>query len=549
MFINTDAANKGRKPTQEHQEDVPLRSATRFSEEGTPLIGSFLGQGPPPSYLEATTPGPWNQTFAVPAGEEGARLLATSPGPHNDGAEGLYKGSRFRRKRLRENCTRRRLFIWIGALLLVIALAAIVAALLHKETREIKVSPLPIPADPAQSNAPQKEYPIRWPSKCGKDYNTATEEFDYASPSDFTVEEGLHQLDGPFRRVSGWIHVVQAPESQAPGTIRAKLAYAVSSSVDTSSIKYSYSSSGLTVGEPSIPDGFDGVRSGTACLGVSIVVYMSSGVELENFRVQSTHLGMQIHDGVDLSVTNSTWISLTTGTLDAPPFNSRETRLNTIAGSISGKYALQDILTITTKSGSVNVNVEPKEKAEDGPEAAIFEATSLSGSIRAEFERKHIPARDYQVKVDTKVGSVDGSFIHGSKTELTSVAGFLTADITPFRGGSYASTFYTSTTSGQTNINIKAPYVKTEGSMTKLESKHESKSGAIELAYPQEWEGHLQGKTLNGQLHLQGRDLNLIDEGTEIPGGSHVEATKGTGDSELEFGTLTGEIKVRVGKE
>lgn len=408
----------------------------------------------------------------------------------------------------------------------------------------------PIPVAPVESGAPlqpPKEFPIRWPSRCGKDYNTRTSQFDYGSPSDFQVLEGIAQSDGPYKRVSGWVHVVAAPEDQPAGTIRAKFSYAVSSSVDINSIKYSSSATGLSIGDPSIEGLLDSIQQGSACLGMSVVVYVAPGAVLENFNVRSVHLGMQVHTGVSFSVNNSTSISLTSGTLDASSFNSRETRLETISGSISGKYSLFDLLYINTISGSVNINIEPKEKLEGGKDAAMFQAKSLSGSIRADYERKEIPERDYVVAMETKVGSLDGTFIHGSKTSLYTVAGSITADFLPFKSGDFASELITNSHSGETMVTIRSPYKASGTGVNKLMTRHKSVSGAIDLTYPQEWEGHLEGTSLTGALHLQGKDLELIDEIAE-PMKNHVEAKKGKGTSEMNFETVSGACEVKVGK-
>ncbi|KAF2261736.1 hypothetical protein CC78DRAFT_343109 [Lojkania enalia] len=550
MFIDTEAANKGLKLQSQNYEDiVPLQSATRYSEERTPLLDAFVGQAPP-SYLEATTPNPWNLQFTRQTGEEGVRLLSidgrASPAlPVDDG----YKGSRYRRKSLKEHCTRKRMLKFMGALLGIVILAAIVAAATRQEKKATVVSPIPVPSSQPQDGNPStpQDYPIRWPLRCGKDYNTKTEEFEFGSPSELRIKEGVHQLEQKFKRVLGWIHVVKGPEDQPAGTVKAKLAYAVSSPVSVDSLKYDYSATGLSIGDISTPDVINGAQKGTACLGISVVVYVAPNASLENFDVASLHLGIQIHEGVSFSITNSTSISLTSGTLDSSTFNSRQTRLETISGSISGQYALLDLLSIKTESGSVNVDISPKEASSEDSPSAIFVASSLSGSIRANFERKHIPERDYQVRINTTVGSVDGTIIHGSKTTISSVAGFLTADIIPFRGGDYTSILETSTTSGQTKLNLHSPYQDSSKPLTRFTSTHMSISGALDITYPQVWEGNLKGSSMNGTLHLQGRDLELIrqEEGSE---GQMVEAKKGAGESSLVFGTVSGGIEVKVGK-
>jgi DUF4097 and DUF4098 domain-containing protein YvlB len=374
-----------------------------------------------------------------------------------------------------------------------------------------------------------------------------TETFDFGSPSDLQIQESVQQLDVGFKRVSGWIHVTQAPEDQPAGTIRTKFSYAVSSAVDINSIKYESSANGLVIGDPSIKGILDGIQKGPNCLGMSVVVFVGKGVKLENFNVQSVHLGMQVYEGVDISISNTTSISLTSGTLDANALNSRYTHLESISGSISGKYALIDLLYVNTISGSVNINVEPKEKGEGESGVAIFNAKSLSGSIRADYERKKIPERDYQVFIDTKVGSIDGTFIHGSKTSLKSVAGGITADLLPLESGDHVSFLETLTDSGQIVVEIQSPYKAKGIVLNKLTSTHKTISGAIDLTYPQEWEGHLSGDSLSGALHMQGRDLELIDE-VAGPGKNHVEAKKGKGSSELVFDTVSGGCEIKVGK-
>lgn len=355
----------------------------------------------------------------------------------------------------------------------------------------------------------------------------------------------MQQLTGAYKRVAGWIHVVPASEEQAAGTIRAKFSYAVTPSVDINSVKFEASTSSLTIGDPSVSGLLNSIHRSSECLGMSVVLYVAQGAEIENLKIRATHMGMQVHEGVDFTVTNTTSISLTTGTLDTASLNSRETRLETVSGSISGKYTLKDLLYVNTVSGSVTIDVEPKEGLTEGT-AAVFQAQSLSGSIRADFERTRIPERDYQTSIGTKVGSIGGTFIHGSRTSLQSVAGSISADLLPFKAGDYPSTIETDSRSGETHVEIQSPYRASE-SLSKLTSTHKTISGAINLIYPQAWEGHLDGNTLSGALHLQGKDLQLIDQVTE-PGKNHVEARKGKGNSELTFASISGGCDVRVGR-
>lgn len=130
MYIDTEAANKGAKPK------VTVSSPTRYSEERTPLLETFVGQDAPPSYLEATTPMPWN---GRPSGDEGARLLDGGRVAVTPMAEDIHKDGKYRRRSFREHCSRRRMLKWVGAILAIITLAAIIAALTNKH-QKVKVS-------------------------------------------------------------------------------------------------------------------------------------------------------------------------------------------------------------------------------------------------------------------------------------------------------------------------------------------------------------------------------------------------------------------------
>ncbi|CAE7013923.1 hypothetical protein HRS9139_02300 [Pyrenophora teres f. teres] len=573
MFIDTATANSRSSRPQ------VIISPSPYNDGVEPEMDAFVGQAsdvPPPTYLEATTPGLYTSRLS---GEEGARLLSFDG---REAGDATYKEEQYARRTLRSQCCMKRnwiksLGLLLGIMMLSAMLALMLAAVVVRNDKHSKVTTVPQSAQSAQdeashpqgfidddsdkpdliaipwpspsatSKAPKQVFPIRWPAKCGKQYNVKTEMYDFTNSKELNIQEAVHQLDGPYKRVAGWIHVARAPDEQTPGTIQVKLSYAVSKTIDVNSVKYSQTPSGLVIGDPTFPDGFDGVRPGTACLGMSVVVFMAPGASLENLKVSSLHMGMQVHSGANFNVTDTTSISLTTGTLDAIKFSSRQTNLQTISGSISGKYALMDLLSVTTKSGSVNIDIEPQAAAPGSTNPAVFMVDSLSGSIRTDFKRKHIPERDYQTYINTTVGSVDGTFIHGSKTEINSVAGLVTADILPFKSGDYKSEIYTHTRSGKTALTLRTPYKARRIPMNGLTSTHKSTSGEIVVTYPQEWTGMIDGTSMNGELHLQGKDLELLKE-NDTPGKNHVEAKKGNGASSLTFDTVSGGCEIKIGK-
>lgn len=131
MYIDTEAANKGSRPK--------INVTEPRSNENSPLLESFVGQAPPPSYLEATTPNPWNTR---PSGDEGARLLSfDGRGAPGDAETGLYKALSGRRRSFREHCSRKRMLKWMAAILFLVIFAVIVAAITKGSNKNSVSSP------------------------------------------------------------------------------------------------------------------------------------------------------------------------------------------------------------------------------------------------------------------------------------------------------------------------------------------------------------------------------------------------------------------------
>lgn len=119
MFIDTATANN-RTP---RPQIVVSPHTSPYNDSSTPLLETFVGQEPPPTYLEATTPGLYTSRLS---GEEGARLLSFDGREAQDAA---YKEEQYRRKSLREQCLKRTWVRWTAAILAIIVLSTILAAL------------------------------------------------------------------------------------------------------------------------------------------------------------------------------------------------------------------------------------------------------------------------------------------------------------------------------------------------------------------------------------------------------------------------------------
>ncbi|KAF2744872.1 hypothetical protein M011DRAFT_407791, partial [Sporormia fimetaria CBS 119925] len=399
---------------------------------------------------------------------------------------------------------------------------------------------------PASNPQREPEYPIRWPRHCGKEYNVKTEDFHLDEPTDLSIEEALHQLNTAHQHIFGWIHIVSAPANQALGTVHAKLTYASSPSINIIDIQHTLSGSALTISTPPRISSLQTRSHKSSCLGISLTLSIPP-ISLQNLNIHTDHLSTQIHPSTDFIVVNSTTISLTSGTLDTSSLHSYSAYLSTTSGSITGSYGLSSNLEILTISGSVNIAVNPASGSL--PSApALFHAKTESGSINIEFAHRSIPERDYRVLVESTVASISGTYIHGSDTSFATNAGSINVDVLPVLAN-YASTLSTTSISGETSVRVRAPYGGPGVPLRNMTSVHGSVDGRIEVGYPEEWEGVVEGRSGSGALSVKGRELVLVEEGVREEGGkgNFVSARKGEG-SLLRVESGSGGVDVRVGR-
>ena len=311
MFIDTATAN-----SRSSRPQIIISPRTSpYNDSQTPLLETFVGQDAPPTYLEATTPGLYSSRLS---NDQGARLLSGGEREARDAAqkEEQYRRKTRSEQFTKGKCLKLVAAV-LAVLILGAALTALAAAVSLRTANHAAVTnphasaqssthdmlnpapfaqpsdaadkaqpgvsnadlqshpdgfidddserphliavpwPTPTPSGAVQPPSPTESkqvFPIRWPASCGKEYNVKVEEYDFGNTKELNIQEAVHQLDGAYKRVNGWIHVVQAPASQAAGTIQVRMSYALSPSVDVSSVQYTSTSNSLTIGDPSFPD-------------------------------------------------------------------------------------------------------------------------------------------------------------------------------------------------------------------------------------------------------------------------------------------------------
>lgn len=272
-----------------------------------------------------------------------------------------------------------------------------------------------------------------------------------------------------------------------------------------------------------------------------VLLYFRDGLVIENF-VMRTHAGhIQVYS--PLIVNGTTTIVTKSGRINADSFfNTRKTYITSGSSSLQGHFKLYDLLSITSSSGVIDVTVEPQEADEKAPKPAELIVSSHSGRVQLGTTRV-VPARDYITTVESLNGRIAGTILHGSKTFIKSQSGQLTLDILPY--GTAASDLYTESQSGRQNINVLSPLPSANQEKTKIlghmQSTHQSQSGALQLRYPAEWAGRIDGRTSSGAIGVSGGGVQIIEKGAHF-----VRALKAEdqGSSMLTFRAQSGSARL-----
>ena len=287
------------------------------------------------------------------------------------------------------------------------------------------------------------------------------------------------------------------------------------------------------------------------CIYVAATISVPPGTILENLGINTETLSVTFFPGLDYAIANGTEINAHSSFLsilqDQPPsieMNPRETHIHLTSGSVTGYGPLYDLLDISTISGSIDIDIEPKDADKDNVRPAVLRLSSKSGSIRAFTSTVSVPARDYQTTVKSLNGGMDVTLLHGSQTTLRSLNGRIEADLYPYGHNDSRTDIYTHCQSGSTDIAVHSSLSHPTDPIRKLYSEHSSLSGSLNLWYPAEWQGTVKGSTLSGSIDLDWDGLKVIKDEKKGWIKRTVEAVRGEGESQLIFSGKSGSVNL-----
>lgn len=305
----------------------------------------------------------------------------------------------------------------------------------------------------------------------------------------------------------------------------------------------------------------DSGSSSRPCIFSNVTIWIATGTKLDALLIDTESFSVTVHEGLSFDTkvmkirTVSDAVIFPSKQPVASVYNYREVIISTVSGSINGVFPLYDLLSIASVSGTINVDLEPKEAAEHAPVPAQLHVESVSGTVYVNtpaiiragegFPYGVIPDREYRVFISSTSGTQYVNVIHGSETILHSMSGTIHATLSPYGSPSTKSNIDVVTKSASVEVTVLSSISHPGQVMKNLHGTYKRLSGSLKIKYPGEWEGEIEGTTLSGSLHIAWPGLRIIRDGR--PGGSGyrvLKAIKGHGDGLLYFNGVSGSTEL-----
>ena len=460
------------------------------------------------------------------------------------------------------SCSKRRFITSIFLTIAVVLLIVFIAAVRSKDSDQSggddddnKDGKVPPPSSPGLPEVPHPNLP-----DCTLWYYTSKEVFDFSNPQDFSVIERMDEPRRPPGDIYGRIHIRRAGKRQDV-PIRVSVDMATSEHWSVEKFKYRKSHSGLILNTPNLETRED-AYPGNHCIDVYIAVDILPGVTLSSLKIDTRHFSITVEEGIFdsdskdatsdlLEISGESLLKTIAENVRCAYWQSRVSVIETVSGSITGTFALRDNLTVSSVSGDMTMDVDPKEISKRDPQPATFLLSTVSGIPKIHFpHRGYIPDRDYVTRVKSVSADISGSYILGSLTTLKSKGGAIRVDLLPFRSDDTTSKLE-STTIGRPNKNhLLTPYNRAGHPWQGLQHEMASTSGWVTVLYPPEWTGTLDGTTVSGKMTVKGKGIKIIEDSRDFPWiPQRVVAKKGDGAAKLYFTTVSGLAYVQVGDD
>ena len=244
----------------------------------------------------------------------------------------------------------------------------------------------------------------------------------------------------------------------------------------------------------------------------SLTLSLDDGIALETLLATTSHGG--IHLSRDAQITNCT-------------------TAHSSFGSISGTYNLGRHLRLETSAGSINAAIRPLAVPFS---PATLTAKSDSGSINLSVTGRTVPVRNYTMAISTAAGSIAGEILLGSRADLSALAGAIRMELIPV--GDMDADVNTETQFGSTAVTFKHDL---HGKS--VWGRHKTRTGAVAVKYPSDWEGRVLAMSPLGIVDVRGegtvierRERDVVEGYRGDPDAGGIEAISSVGSVEVLVG-------------
>lgn len=357
-------------------------------------------------------------------------------------------------------------------------------------------------------------------------------------------------------RVDGEIHIKPATEEASNFDLRVDV---VTYSSDPKLVHFEYNQAPdafLTMISPSGVPTDHADRDGPGhFVHAQVTIWVRPGVILPKLKVGTHSFSITLDPGLQFRVEGQMELESTHGFIKSrtsepsTSIEAREIIIQTASGSVKGAYPLYDRLSISTQSGSIDIDLDLQEDFEAAPKHAELLIKTLSGSVHIHTPllaspSAKIPLRDYYSKISSQSGQVDITIPHGSSTKLYSQSGSLAAALHPCGDPEKMSDLFSGVASGSARITVHPSRTHPTSPLRNFYASHNQQSGSLDLHYPAQWEGLILGHTISGNMRIDWPGVKIISDDTSYWTERRIRATKGEGEGKLLFSTASGEARL-----
>jgi DUF4097 and DUF4098 domain-containing protein YvlB len=341
-----------------------------------------------------------------------------------------------------------------------------------------------------------------------------------------------------FIQTAGYV-VIQAASAGAVDPVTVDLDVKLSHDELADVINIKQDTAGLVFESDTFLKGFTGAQP---CISIVATISVASSANVSSFDIDTVVLPIELKKSLQL-ISGNLFIHSTAGSIssESTDLESRRIEVETTSNTISGSFPLYDLLSLKSVSGTVNVDVDPRES---GPieRSGVLVIRTFSGSIQASTATSSIPARNFTTQIHTTSGTVSGSYLLGVASNVNSASGTINADF--YTAGEVANrSLILSSVSGAIHSTVHDQSYE----LGTVRSNVHSQSGSVNIQFPAAWEGQIQAETKTGSIGIVGDGVKIIKDISPIPGyGKVVIAEKGDGYSNLSAQTLNGAINLRI---